>query len=335
MQTAIDNKMQRFHSYKCFLLFVVFGLYSCKSSQRVSSSAERTSNTYRPIATTVKTEKTSTSITKTTAPTKVPENTNNSRKTSGYPAPEYYGNSWNIQHIRLNADPKPMENVQLRLLAQGEKFVMPMCGKILSEFGPRGSSMHTGIDIKLQMDDPVYCAFDGMVRMAKEYAAYGKVVVVRHENGLETVYSHLNSIGVKQDQRVKAGDYLGGGGKTGRATGTHLHFETRFKGEPFNPRLLIDFDDCTLYSGTLALSKDSYKCYGKNLQPATTTSTTTASAPTKTDSGSANIKTHKVEKGDTLYNISKRYNTTVDALRKLNNLSESAAIRIGQVLKIR
>ncbi|MDR1172986.1 MAG: peptidoglycan DD-metalloendopeptidase family protein [Bacteroidales bacterium] len=257
---------------------------------------------------------------------------------SGYPAREYYGDRWNTGHVRINSDPKPSGTVTLNLAPAGTSdFVMPFCGKILSEFGPRSGRMHTGIDIKLEKDDPVYCAFDGMVRMAKDYGNYGKVVVVRHDNGLETLYSHLNSIAVKLNQRVRAGDRIGGGGKTGNAQGEHLHFETRFKGEPFNPRLAVDFEKCRLKSETLALNDNSYRQYYKNLQaaetkPASKIEQEKPSAQSLLQPGKVE---HIVEKGDTLYNISRRYGTTVDSLRKLNNLTESSIIEIGQTLVVK
>jgi len=179
---------------------------------------------------------------------------------SGYPAREYYGEKWNNDHIQINSDPKPSGTVSLKLIPAGATgFVMPVCGKLLSDFGVRNGRKHTGIDIKLEKETPVYCAFDGMVRIAKVYGNYGKVVVVRHDNGLETVYSHLNSISVKMNQRVKAGVRIGGGGKTGNATSEHLHFEMRFKGEPFNPRLVVDFEKCRLKSDVLTLNPNSFK----------------------------------------------------------------------------
>ncbi len=292
---------------KCakWLLMVAICLYSCKSSRTVTTS-ERIKTTSENIKPSEQ------------AATK-----------STYPASEYYGNNWNNQHIRLNADPKPKGTTTLSI---NERFVMPVCGNVLSEFGPRSGSMHTGIDLKLQMNDPVYCAFDGMVRMAQEYGDYGKMVVVRHENGLETLYSHLNTISVKVNQRLKAGDRIGGGGKTGRATGTHLHFETRFKGEPFNPRLVVNVENCTLKAGTLALSEKSYSQYGKNLTASNQKETQTTP---KTTERTQSVVTHTVQKGDTLYNISRRYDTTVDTLRRLNQLSESSAIQIGQKLIVK
>ena len=289
-----------------FLLLIVVGLYGCKSSRQASSrSAPRTTGSSSTV------------------------NTPSSRATVNYPASEYYGSNWNTQHIRLNADPKPTGSVQLTLLRAGEQFRMPTCGRILSEFGYRNGSMHTGIDIKLEMNDPVYAAFDGMVRMAQEYGAYGKMVVIRHENGLETVYGHLNSIAVKRNQRVKAGDRLGGGGRTGRATGTHLHFETRFKGEPFNPRLLINMENCRLSVNQLTLSKESYNLHGRNVQE------TPQTADATKNTANSKVQQHTVQRGDTLYNISRRYNTTVARLCQLNNIKESSVLKIGQVLRVR
>ena len=179
---------------------------------------------------------------------------------SGYPAREYYGDTWNTEHIRTNSDSKPAGKVSLNLMPEGTSgFVMPFCGKLLSEFGVRSGRTHTGVDIKLEKESPVHCAFDGMVRIAKVYGNYGKTVVVRHDNGLETVYSHLNSISVKLNQRVKAGDRIGGGGKTGNASTYHLHFEIRFKGEPFNPRMVVDYEKCRLKTNVLTLNNNSFR----------------------------------------------------------------------------
>ena len=194
---------------------------------------------------------------------KITNNTSPEPPSSGksrYPAAEYYGDRWNNDYVRINSDPKPSGTVTLNLLPSGStNFVMPFCGKILSEFGMRNGRMHAGIDIKLVREAPVYCAFGGMVRVAKNHDSYGKYVVVRHDNGLETLYSHLNSISVKINQRVKAGARIGGGGKTGNATTEHLHFEIRFMGEPLNPRLIVDFDNCKLKSKTIKLNENSYK----------------------------------------------------------------------------
>ncbi|MDR0713650.1 MAG: peptidoglycan DD-metalloendopeptidase family protein [Bacteroidales bacterium] len=248
-----------------------------------------------------------------------------SSEKTGYPATEYYGNSWDTEYLRLSSSQAPVGTVRLTI---NGAFVVPVCGRINSEFGPRNGAMHTGIDIKVEPDAPVYCAFDGMVRMAKNYGDYGNIVTVRHENGLETVYAHLNSIAVNVNQRLKAGDRVGGGGRTGRASGVHLHFETRFKGEPFNPRLLIDFENCRLQSTTLALNEYSYRKYGKNLQ---------TGVPVKKETSTSAILPvlHVVQKGDTLYSLARRYETTVEQLRKLNRLTEQSTIQTGQQLRVK
>ncbi len=116
-------------------------------------------------------------------------------------------------------------------------------GIVISKYGKRGKNMHTGIDLKQGQQDSIFAVFDGMIRMAKNYSGYGNVIVIRHPNGLETVYAHLSNIVVKPFQMVKAGDWIGLSGRTGRATTEHLHFEIRFLYEPFDPNLLIDFEN--------------------------------------------------------------------------------------------
>ena len=123
-------------------------------------------------------------------------------------------------------------------------FVMPTTNtKITSKFGPRRRRMHNGIDVKVYIGDTIRAAFSGKVRMVKfERRGYGKYVVIRHENGLETIYGHLSKQLVNEDQYVEAGEVIGLGGNTGRSTGSHLHFETRFLGQAINPALLFDFE---------------------------------------------------------------------------------------------
>ena len=201
----------------CIILFALF-ISSCKASRNVSSTTSASSG-------------------------------------GAFPASEFYGSRWNNDYVRINSDPRPEGTVTLNLHPAGSAgFVMPVCGNILSEFGMRNGRMHTGIDVKLTHEQPVYSAFDGMVRIAKDHNSYGKYVVIRHDNGLETLYSHLNSIAVRLNQRVNAGDKIGGGGKTGNATGEHLHFEIRFMGEPMNPRLIVDFENCRLVKNTITLN---------------------------------------------------------------------------------
>jgi len=182
-------------------------------------------------------------------------------KSNSIPAYNLYGGKWYNTDVRISSDKlfDKNETYVLPLLNETENsFVFPYKGKVISKFGYRGGRVHTGTDIKLNLNDQVYVAFDGVVRMAKRYGGYGNIVVVRHYNGLESVYSHLSKINVNVNQKVNAGDIIGLGGRTGRATTCHLHFELRFLGNPFNVEKLLDFDNFTLKTDTLVIDKNTF-----------------------------------------------------------------------------
>lgn len=206
---------------------------------------------------------------------------------------------------------KKKDTTCLILTGDTERFVMPYCGKINSPFGFRGGRIHNGVDIGLKWGDSIYCAFDGMVRFARYYRGYGYLIIVSHFNGLETMYAHLSKMLVCNGQYVKAGDLLGLGGATGKATGAHLHFETRFMGQAFDPALLIDFKSFTLISNELAICAATFH----------------HSAELKA------IKYHIIKKGDTLYRISKMYGVPVETLCRLNNINRNSVLRIGMKLR--
>lgn len=132
------------------------------------------------------------------------------------------------------------EIIDLSLIPE-EEYAFPLPGgKVISPYGGRRRH-HSGVDIKTKPNDTIVAAFDGLVRMAKPYAAYGNLIVIRHYNGLETAYSHNSKNLVKPGDRVKAGQPIALTGRTGRATTAHLHFETRLNGEHFNPNLVFNF----------------------------------------------------------------------------------------------
>ncbi|MBO5457094.1 MAG: M23 family metallopeptidase [Muribaculaceae bacterium] len=144
------------------------------------------------------------------------------------------------------------------------EYTTPCPGHITSNYGYRSrfGRMHYGIDLKLQVGDTVRAAFSGKVRLTKyERRGYGYYVVVRHTNGMETVYGHLSRFLVKPDQYVKAGDPIALGGNTGRSTGAHLHFETRYLGIPINPAAIIDFENQVAHKDVFAFDK---RTYGKS-----------------------------------------------------------------------
>lgn len=200
-------------------------------------------------------------------------------------------------------------------------FAMPTTNtKITSKFGPRRRRMHNGIDVKVYIGDTIRAAFGGKVRMVKyERRGYGKYVVIRHDNGLETIYGHLSKQMVKEDQYVEAGEVIGLGGNTGRSTGSHLHFETRFLGQAINPALLFDFEKQDIVTDAYLFKK------GNNRYRRSNTATSYAS--------NGDIQYYKVRKGDSLSRIAQKTGTSIDALCKLNKISRRTTLRIGQVLR--
>lgn len=187
-------------------------------------------------------------------------------------------------------------------------FVMPVKNYISCNFGYRRMLFHYGIDIKLNKGDTVKAAFDGVIRITKyDKNGFGKAIVIRHTRGLETIYGHLSKIFVTPNQKVKAGDVIGLGGSTGRSTGTHLHFEMRYKGEPFDPNCIIDFNNFKIMHDTLVLTKANFE-YLIDLRKQ---------------------KFHTVHKGDTLGGIALKYGTTVNKLCQLNHIKRTTVLRLG------
>ena len=137
-------------------------------------------------------------------------------------------------------------------------FHMPNLGRVNSTFGWRGRRVHSGIDLQLHWGDTVNAAFDGVVRVSKYGKGYGNYIIIRHENGLETLYAHLQKRFVVKNDTVHAGNLIGLGGSTGRSTGAHLHFETRFLGRPIDPELFIDFQQNRLKQQSLFIHAETF-----------------------------------------------------------------------------
>ena len=199
--------------------------------------------------------------------------------------------------------------------------------RITSNYGYRHRRMHRGVDLGYPEGTPVAAAWDGIVRISKGTAntgGYGNLVVIRHDNGLETYYGHLSRRLVNPGQMVKAGDIIGLGGNTGRSYGSHLHFEVRYLGNDINPNRLIDFENFKTKYDTLYIS--GYTVSVPNPTPQTVQPTT----PKPTTSA----QYYKVRKGDNLGKIAAKYHTTVSKIKKLNHL-RSDFIREGQRLRVR
>ncbi len=255
----------------------------------------------------------------------------------------FYHNIWNSTQIRypLTTLPPKDDLVTIRLTeVYDHPFVSPVIGKVISKFGHRGRRMHTGTDIKLNSGDSVRCAFDGKVRLAKRFSGYGNLVLVRHSNGLETIYGHLKSISVKINDTIKAGDLIGLGGRTGRATCDHLHFETRLFGEPFDSNKYIDFNRYALRSNHIYYKNKQWEIDPENFnkkQPIETK--LIVSANQSIPAIPANVSTkkstkHVIRKGDTLSVIARKYNTSVKKLCSVNNITAQKTLKIGSVLRL-
>ena len=239
------------------------------------------------------------------------------------PSAIWYGHNLSGSHVRLaglSMDSLPDE-ISISLLKGNERFCFPVRNVITSPYGWRWNRPHRGVDIRLRTGDPVRCAFNGVVRIARPMGAYGNLVVVRHYNGLETVYGHLSRINVKPLQVVAAGQVLGLGGSTGRSTGPHLHFEVRFQYEPFDPEWILDFSNYTLRTRRLYLDKTYFGIRkprtGEALVYKADRSIIPEEAPKATPRTDRPVYA-SFKQGDTLESFAKRNYTTTDKLRELN-----------------
>jgi murein DD-endopeptidase MepM/ murein hydrolase activator NlpD len=226
-----------------------------------------------------------------------------------------------------------------------KNFCMPTTSRVLtSNFGPRWHRQHKGLDIKVYIGDTIRAAFDGKVRVVRyEGRGYGKYVVIRHDNGLETYYAHMSKQLVEEDQEVRAGDPIGLGGNTGRSTGSHLHFETRLCGVALNPALLFDFRNQDVVDDSYLFRKSSYqresiaatRLRGVNAISFGSNDTDDVEMANAAPAASYAQETrfHKVKKGETLYSIARHRGTTVQAIMKLNHLKKNSKLRPGQILK--
>lgn len=234
---------------------------------------------------------------------------------SQYPSNNFY-QKWDTYNLYPYQESLRKNDKRIKLVLQDQKnhcdFKMPIKGLITSYFGLRDGRNHNGLDIDLQVWDPVAVAFDGMVRISRYHPGYGRVVVVRHYNGLETLYAHLHRLKVKPGEVVEAGQIIGLGGSSGRSTGSHLHFEVRFKGKPINPKVVIDFNNNKLISDSIQLVKNKWSYQVVPL----------------------GIDYHTVKRGEHLYGIAKQYGTTIAQLCELNGIRRNRPLRVGQKLRI-
>lgn len=288
----------------------------------------------------------------------------------GQPSSNLYP-EWNNEKGRSFGVAMPVEyKIDLR------NFCMPCDSRLVtSHYGyrPQFRRFHYGTDVKVYIGDTIRSVFNGKIRIvAYDRGGYGYYVLIRHDNGLETLYGHMSKQLVKENQVVRAGQPIGLGGNTGRSTGSHLHFEARFLGQYINPEHLFSFEardskgDCYVYRsngksgiiGTPLHSTESSQAYAmgpnggvganSDLNVQATDANSAALANVEMDQAqlererieaekarkkAQTSKVHRVRQGDTLYGIANKYHTTVAKLCKINKIKETSTLRLGQLLK--
>ncbi|MBR5885380.1 MAG: peptidoglycan DD-metalloendopeptidase family protein [Alistipes sp.] len=249
-----------------------------------------------------------------------------------------YSHHWDNDNIspyrsvKLDSIPS---SVAINLVDSLKHYRFPYVGRITSRYGIRHRRPHNGIDMALKVGDTICAAFDGRVRFSKATdTGYGTLIIIRHDNGLETYHGHLSARLVEENDRVVAGQPIGLGGNSGRSTGPHLHFETRFYGQSFDPERIINFRTGELRRDYFLLKKSYFSIYSKYSQDFNAEAERYA-ADKKENELSAEKRYYKVRSGDYLGLIAKRNGTTVSAICRLNGISPNTTLQIGKVLRVK
>ena len=276
---------------------------------------------------------------------------------------EYWNTSVTHSYYGISAEKLP-ETTAIQLVDSLSGHHYPYKGWMSSKFGPRGGRGHHGVDLPLKIGDPVYATFDGKVRYsAFSSSGYGNLVIIRHTNGLETYYAHLSERCVESGDWVVAGQQIGKGGSTGRSSGPHLHFETRYKGLSFDPERIFDFKTGDIRRKDLLLKRRHFSIYSKYEQdfddegnekkvadtktttaaktPSTSKTSSTKSSTTKTSTAktttsksTSSDQYHTVVEGDTFGSLAIKYNTTSKKIQELNPDVDPTKMQIGKKIRV-
>jgi len=242
------------------------------------------------------------------------------------PANHHYPFDWDT--VTINPYKISLSNMNDTILLKLKdsmdcSFHPPAIGDITSGFGPRRwgrkAKFHYGVDVRMEVGDPVYAIFDGVVRIAKRSSDYGYVVLIRHYNGLETLYAHFDQLLAYAGKPVRSGEIIGLSGNTGRSTGPHLHFEVRFKGEKIDPNKIISFPTGSLLSDTLQIDRHCFthvKLY-------------------KEQQEKLRSRYYVVKRGDTLGKIAYKTGVPAKRLAKLNRISTKTKLKAGRRIRLR
>lgn len=245
--------------------------------------------------------------------------------------------SWNTDKVHCYNHVELPESYRIDLRG----FTMPTTSRVVtSNFGyrPAFRRMHKGIDVKVYTGDTIRAAFDGKVRVVDyEGAGYGYFVVIRHKNGLETIYAHLSRQHVTEGQIVKSGQPIGLGGNTGRSFGSHLHFETRFLGVAINPALIFNFAAQDVTGDYFMFRSDDNMRRARLMASAPAEMGGESEVPEEVASAPAGPtptgRYYTARRGDTIDKIAAEIGINPDDLCKMNGLQRNSRIGQNQVLK--
>ena len=246
---------------------------------------------------------------------------------------------WSTEKISPYRDSVALSQIPnataIELVDSLRSYHYPIKGRITSRYGLRRRVNHNGIDIALKVGDTICSTFNGVVRFSKATdTGYGTLVVVRHDNGIETYHGHLSKRLVEAGDRVVAGQPIALGGSSGRSTGPHLHFECRYMGQSFDPERLIDFSTGNLRRDHLLMKRSYFSIYSKYEQD-WNGEKVLADADKKDNELSAERRYYKVRSGDYLGRIAARNHTTVAAICRLNGIKPNTVLQIGKVLRVK
>lgn len=259
-------------------------------------------------------------------------------------ADEVFTSHWSENVINSYNDVQlaslPLRNT-ICLIDSVSRWTCPVQTKVFSKFGYRHGRRHQGVDLPLKKGDPVKAAFDGRVRTTMYTSGYGNLVVIRHENGLETYYGHLSKMNVHPGDWVTSGDVIGLGGSTGRATGPHLHFETRYMGFAFDPQWIADYESGRLHASVFVL-KRTYLDPSSHYVPQSLdeeedvygADEAILAEEERRAAELAAIRWHTVKSGETVSAIASKEHVSIQKIKDLNPGININKIRIGQKIRV-
>ncbi|MCD7969169.1 MAG: peptidoglycan DD-metalloendopeptidase family protein [Alistipes sp.] len=253
------------------------------------------------------------------------------------------------------------QTIDVNLIASLDDFHIPITGKVFSKYGRRGRRNHNGVDIPLKIGEPIYATFSGRVRYSKyNTGGYGNLIILRHENGLETWYAHLSKSNVEPGEFVKAGQIIGYGGNTGRSRGPHLHFEVRYCDQTFDPEHLFDFEQGQIKYRTFALERSYFNINSRASDELEDHDFEEYASLVNSDGeeissedilnyiaqgGNGGSKSASLDEGDAVYHtivsgdilgkLAQRYGVSIDQICRLNNIQRTTILQLGRRLRIK